>query len=536
MKLKYLVLGASCLALGASTAWAKPKILDGSVIGHWTFDDGAASADVSGYEGGTVPVPGSTVGSLESSDGYKGSGYLLLESGKSIAVSYGENAPAFNGTTSPFHTFVARFRSSNSRMVGSSSSNHPEIFNDTSGWHYLVYRYSKKLTSGYNEVVVADPQYYEDNNWYAGDNSSSDTSRPEFTYDYGSVSIPIAVDASGKKVTIGGKVKVGLSSTSVAGGFDDVMVINRMLTKREMTRVYQTGETYIYPITAPSFTGDKCWSSYEGKDSSTYYAPTPGQVIGAAYLIDNGYTLSCSGGVFGGSVDKHVSLTVGRLSTFSYTVPVGRIVSPKVAGVFEQTGADSSAVFYDLRLNDGTITANADGQSLTTTLLDVEASVAKPFSVSVGSGQTYTFNAGGQVTGSGVLAKTGSGKLVLNNFTAAAGESPKIRLAAGSIKTPRLDGYTDGTVLVAKGSTVAFSGADALPTAEKKMKIAFDGEKPTAKTAVMTVPAGVTAAMVRDVTQYDGGKVGDVTVENGVVYVEPGYPEDKGAKPMLIWQ
>ena len=50
----------------------------------------------------------------------------------------------------------------------------------------------------------------------------------------------------------------------------------------------------------------------------------------------------------------------------------------------------------------------------------------------------------------------------------------------------------------------------------------------------MTVPTGVTAAMIQDATTYDAGKVGVVTVENGTVYVEPTYVEDLGSVPVLM--
>ena len=294
-----------------------------------------------------------------------------------------------------------------------------------------------------------------------------------------------------------------------------------------------------------SFDGISGWSfTIDGTDKKcdTLKTWVPGVIKQTTYLIDGQKTMTYGSGAaayFGQSADNKVALAVGRAEVLKNRLTGTDLVSgDNLKGAIAITTANTALSFWDLRLNKGQITANANNQSVTADMLDVEG---EPFNVSVPANCVFTFNAGGKVTGDGILAKTGDGKLILNDYVKGADragfvDAPKIRLAAGSIKTPRLDGYTGGTVLVAKGSTVAFTGADALPTAENKMKIAFDGEKPTAKTAVMTVPAGVTAAMVQDVTQYDGGKVGDVTVENGVVYVEPGYPEDKGAKPMLIWQ
>ena len=540
MKMKYLVLGASRVGLrlllaqsvlSASTAWAKPKILDRSVVGYWKFESGSALKDSSGY-GSDLNSPPSGVTTSGSGGFFSEAGYLSTPNGATFTATLGKDdngvSPSIN--LNSYHTIALWCRTASGVSMPSSSEAGSKAFaallNDHD-WHFVAKRYQGTATEAKNAYAFyCDTQTID---W-------GNTSRAEVSGN--TVYFPFSI--SGSSITIGGDLGayiflVGKKTITFKGDMSYIVAVNRMMTKGELTRLGATGETYIYPVGNVSFAAKTGWST-TSVDNPTFDG-YPGAFPGAAYIVDQDKTLTgADGGTFGGSTDKKVSLTLGRLGALK-NLKTGAVVieAAKAPGKFEHgTTASAGITFYDLRLNDGIITPKANNQSLTTTLLDVDAPSAKPFSVAVGDGHTYTFNAGGQVTGSGVLAKTGSGKLVLNNFTAAVGESPKVRLAEGLIKTPRLDGYTGGTVLVSTGSTVAFTGDDVLPPEGKKMQIAFDGAKPTAKTAVMTVPDGVTATMIKDVTAYDGGKVGNVTVENGMVFVEPGFPEDMGAVPVLM--
>ena len=536
MKMKYLVLGASRVGLRlllaqsvlcASTVWAKPKILDGSVVGHWTFDDGSAyGRDTSGYEAAPFAFAADKMEGLPGTDAsnFDNTGFLhVKKAGSTVTCSLG-GGQSLNANT--YYTFAARFKATGDTISEPSDDDQKELvrtLNDRSGaWHFGVKRYQKDaaLNSSMKWMIATDPVA----NGFWDNKPRAEIGTKDGFLQAGEPLFPVA--ASGSTVTLGGKVGLSASYKSFEGYMDDVVVINRMLSKIEITRLCQTGETYIYPYGNPSFASYSGWSTdYCVTDVNKTW--NPGVLIGAAYIMDGGKTLTQNAtATFGGDVSKKISLTLGRLAPLK-NVLTGETLVSNTQGNFSQ-GAGTVITFYDLRLNDGTYTAG--GASLTTTLLDVDAPASKPFTLAAAG--AFMLNVSEDTTGSGVLKKTGVGKITVSKWTGTA----KLRLAEGSIKTPRLDGYTGGMVLVSKGSTVAFTGDDVLPTAANKMKIAFDGEKPTAKTAVMTVPAGVTAAMVQDVTQYDGGKVGDVTVENGVVYVEPGYPEDKGANPVLIWE
>jgi len=496
---------------------AEPAIKDGSVIGYWKFDgttDAARKADSSGY-GNTMNALAS--GASTSATGGTAGGCLTLTSGKTTTAPINTSGtPAFNATaTYPYYTFATRFKSGG-KIISSIfvDSEVKAVVNDTANWHFAAQRYHSNLTgSSYSYMAVLDPRWNDSLTWIKAD-GSTDTKRP---LELASNESAFIISATQQAVTFGGS----LSGNAWYGSLDEAMVVNRLLSKREMTRLNFTGETYVYCHSGnPNFAAATGWSSCEGS-----YVPVPGAMPGAPYIVDNGKTMTQNAtATFGGTVDKKVSLTLGRLAALTY--PEGtETKTVTTVGNFTQS-ANTAITFYDLRLNDGTITAG--GTSLTTTLLDVEAPASKPFVLAAAN--DFALNVGAATTGAGVLAKTGAGKLTVNAWTGTA----KLRLAEGSIKTPRFNGYAGGTVLVSVGSTVAFAGDDALPTTANKMKILFDGTKPTAKTAVMTVPAGVTAAMIQDATAYANGQVGIVTVEDGTVYVEPVYPEDLGSVPVLM--
>ena len=87
MKLKYLVLGASCLALGAGTAWAE-ALPTGSVIGYWKFNADAPGLDSSGNGNDMKAASTFSDASYSSGASYDGKGgYLLIskQNGKAYA-------------------------------------------------------------------------------------------------------------------------------------------------------------------------------------------------------------------------------------------------------------------------------------------------------------------------------------------------------------------------------------------------------------------------------------------------------------------
>ena len=524
---KAIVLAVGLGLLCVGSAWATPKILDRSVIGYWKFDSGNSSADISGY-GGAEVSRGSYM-SVRDSGGYANSGYADITSkGKTFTATLGNAAPVFNGTTSPYYTLATRYRAS--AQIVSGSGDLQDAINDTVNWHFSAERYqpNKITNSGYERMVVLDPRYRDsDQDWYK-DNGTKDEDKNKELANNDAKGL---VSVSSKSVTIGGSIETGGwfgKTYSFVGGFDETMVINRMMTKRELTRLALTGETYIYAHgNSPSFTVGANWSSKEYN-----HVPAPGDIVGAAYIVENGQTLSQgSTATFGGDVSKQISLTLGRLAPVSYAV--GGVTTTKTAvGNFTQSGSGTAITFYDLRLNDGTYAAG--GTSLTTTLLDVDAPASKPFALAATG--DFTLNVGEDTTGSGVLAMTGAGKLTVGKWTGTA----KLRLAAGSIKTPRLDGYTGGTVIVSD-DPVTFTGADTL---SGTIQVRYDGTIAAAEATypVLNAPTLTSAGQVAITAAFPEKYEGAPKLENGVVSlvvtkkIAPLPDEDKGTKPVLLWQ
>ena len=369
-----------------------------------------------------------------------------------------------------------------------------------------------------------------------------------------STSLTIPLSISGKTVTIGGS----FPNMGLIGGLDECMLINRRLTKAELTRLYQTGDTYIYQTTTaknqPSFTLARSWSTCEtGPADGPLNDVKPGDIPGAAYLIDNNKTMTQESGTFGGSLEKKISLTVGRMQDATIVYP-NETVKVAAAGTLASSGA---LVFYDLRFCNGKLSAG--GTSLETNLLDVDTPPGKPFEVNVTS-VAYTLKVLGDadndgVTGSGVLAKTGSGKLVLDGFKAAAGEHPKVRLVEGSIVTDKLDGYLGGTLLVDESTvlngvpTVEFTGADvdADPRMrQQKIQVSYLSAESLAPNVypVMRIPDGFTENDLNITGTLSSGQVLEQSTKvlDNIAYLVVSVKkaeipdEDKGRSPVLIWQ
>ena len=557
MKMKYLVPCALCLVLGASTAWAVPTVKDRSIVGHWKFDDPKDyGKDTSGYGGTSFSftsgqMSGNASGSGAEWTGASGTGYLTIAKKSSGAYSAsttlgGENS--INGT-SGYQTVAAWFRADCSVSIPFYIN--PEqivknVIDDINDhvWHFGAMRYHKNAApnSTTSWMVTTDPA-----DW-SGDASS--TTRNEAS-ENNKCKFPVVV--SGSTVSIGGNIGPSTASTGFYGDIDEAMVINRMLCKNELTRLYRTGEAYIWSSGTPSFDKIDGWSitmdgttTKEGTSIATLLTWVPGVIKQTTYLIDNDKTMTYGSGAaayFGQSADNKVALAVGRAEVLKNRLTGADMISgDNLKGGISITSANTALSFWDLRLNKGQITANANNQSVTADMLDVEG---EPFNMSVPANCEFTFNAGGKVTGDGVLAKTGDGTLILNNYAKGADRSgfvdaPKVRLTAGFIKTPKLDGYTGGTVIV-DGDAVTFTGADTL---SGTIQVRYDGTIAAAEATypVLNAPTLTSASQVKVTATYPEKYEGVPKLENGVVSlvvtkkVAPIPDEDKGAKPVLLWQ
>ena len=165
MKMKHLVLGTLCLTLCASTVWAKPKILDGSVLGRWTFDNPSDyGQDSSGYDAGSFAfsstkmegLPGSTDGSFDQS------GFLHVKTaGASVTCTLGGNQSLDNST---YYTYVGLFKATGNTISVPDDDDQAALvadLNDRSGaWHFGVKRYQKN--AAYNSkmiwMIATDPE------------------------------------------------------------------------------------------------------------------------------------------------------------------------------------------------------------------------------------------------------------------------------------------------------------------------------------------------------------------------------------------
>lgn len=545
MKKRVFVIG-SCTMILVGSLQARPKILDRSVIGRWTFDDGAQSADVSGYGGGAISI-GSNA-SIVSAGGYDG-GYLNFSTaGATVTATLGNDAPAFNGqngkNSSKNYTFAARFRSGNASMVSAyylRNASYLSAFNDTANWHSLLYRYDGGFMGAYTQHIVGDPQY-NDNFAQAWNTAGGDSE-----FNIAKDDLNFLVQVSGKTVTIGGSVE----SMAYKGGLDDVLIINRMLSNREMTRYRFTGETYIYPWGGLSgvaeFDGGRYWSSQlKNPDSDTSYtAPAPGDVFGAAYLIENRRTMTCDHtATFGKDVANKISLTIGRLGKVNYSfADVNGEIQPE--GYFKSTGDGTEITFYDLRLNYGQINEDGDNQTIRTTLLDVAASSEHPLEFYVYDNRTCIFDAGGQVTGDGYISKAGNGTLILKNYIGSTDPdcpgNPKVHLNAGYLKTNVLNSYWKGTLLVDAESGPVDIAMEESRFYTKLIPVKFETKLvQPGKHAILKVPGYMGLNNISLSYEKDAKLNAEITLEDGVVYltaksVVAEIPaEDKGSYPVLI--
>lgn len=390
-----------------------PEVIrDKAVLGYWQFNDPTFKKDSSPWGNDiTADFPSgmSGVASGVAAYGYDGSGYLnIVGSRKTVSVSIAK-ASAFNNTTRPYFTLVERFKSSKAYATSYKSTT-DDCLNDTTRWHFLAARYqvggsSKPTYSSYSYMFCCDPDLL----WKGTDFwNTKDNGRPEDSSD-SLAKIPLSV--SGTTVTIGGYV--GTTSYAYEGALDDVIVVNRMMAKPEITRLFLTGETYVYPNGTPSFDSSSGWSSNEGSINFK-----PGDIPGQAYIVDGGMTITQGATATFGGDGFTGSLTMGRLEPL-----MNRVANPNAvlvaasAGNLAHNTANTTITIGDLRLRKGKITSGAAGQTLVATKLEVVAPTDAPYEIAVGSG-TYTVT--GSASGDGWMKKTGAGTLDLTGLTGAA--------------------------------------------------------------------------------------------------------------------
>ena len=75
----------------ALMGFGEPAIKDRSVLGRWTFNDGASSADVSGWGGSAFTIKSGTM-SFKESGSFDGTGYLDITSSGSATATLGGGA------------------------------------------------------------------------------------------------------------------------------------------------------------------------------------------------------------------------------------------------------------------------------------------------------------------------------------------------------------------------------------------------------------------------------------------------------------
>ena len=498
MRMKCFVLCASCLVLGAGASFGAETAPFGSVVGWWRFNDATNRGKDSSEYGNDITGLASGVSYKDADTGYTTRG-SYDDSGCLYFGTAGNKATATANTLwdeDKGFTYLMRIRGdldvSTSLISETTILNLLNMLNDGDKWHLVAMRHDP------DKLVGSKTYLYS----LFGDNPTlAEASRCEASANSG-LYFPLTTDI---KIggTVGAKVSIFTRTASYKGYMDDICVVQRTMTKNEVNYYYQYGDPnpYLTGNSSAAFASSSGWSCNSGE--TTGYSPAT--LPGADFQVDNGYTLTVSSdGTFGGH-----SLILGRSADL-----VSVVNSSSKRTKNGHLKAQANLTFGDLRLYNGKLTATG-GKTLTAAKLTVSATSASPYLVEVASG-TYAIE--GAAVGGGWIAKTGAGTLDLTALTGTA----KVRLDAGTLKAAKFDGFTGGTVLVAKGAAVAFTGEGALPTADNKLTVLFEGEKPTEKTAVMTVPNGVTAAMVRDATDYGTGWTGSrVTVEDGTVYVEP---------------
>ncbi len=489
---------------------------DKTVLGYWRFNgdtDEARKADSSLYPGGGVTsVQDANYVWVESSGGFNG-GYLnITKDNYTATATLDSGVPALNGSTMPYQTLVTRFRPNKAMMSGQSGVL-ADVLNDTTGWHFMAMRFQSNKTGGSEDyAIMFDPRYTDSNGWVDGEKEA-----------YGDLEIAtpsatLPLVRTDTSVTIGGaisyKYTVWLSTktqtVNFQAGLDDVMLINRMLTKREMTRLYKTGETYIWLVASDAkglssgFADGNGWSSKEST-----YLPAPGEIPGAAYIVDGNRTLACMGNYassteaaegepytakFGGANYDKISLTIGR--TASLMNLLDPTADPIIA-VSDATATSSRMYIYgsagtdvtinDLRLNQGVI-GFASPEMILRANITVNASKSSPFALSNNSGESCTLF--GTVAGDGYLKKQGMGDMDLTGLTGDFRLIMVDNVKNGKVKTKQLYSYASGMVVVDTNGPVVFKDdGEIVKGTDTRVNIAFETRPPRGRYHIVTLPA-----------------------------------------------
>ena len=521
MKMKYLVLGASCLIFGVGVLYGATTAPAGAVVGWWKFDNPDSSGlDSSEYGNHLTTLRNARC--VTKDTGYTNRGYYNDSGCLEITGAGGY----YSGTaqnvwdTSSGYTYLARIRTqmSVSSAGDTQGVNLCNMLNDNAMWHVVSYRYDPRNVTGSGSfkygVFGDDPMAVTDNRSSADSNSSS-------TF---IITPDIKVGGS-----ISFKYKILWEQTKTIdfkGYIDDAVSVARTMSKSEIQTYMKTGEfnPFLRSDNDVSFNAATGWSCNDTEKAALGYGPH--NLPGADFQVYGGTTIKATSAHAGTTFGGH-SLSIGRIAPL-VDLSTGAQVSSVVGNFVQQ----ASVTIPDLRLNSGKITASA-GTVLMATKLAVNATSENPFEVAVASG-TYTIT--GTSSGSGVLSKTGSGKLDLGGLSGTA----KLRLAEGSIKTPRLDGYTGGTVIV-DGDAVTFTGTDTL---SGTIQVRYDGTIAAAEATypVLNAPTLTSASQVAITAAIPEKYEGAPKLENGVVSLVVTKKvalipdEDKGAKPVLLWQ
>lgn len=489
----FIFFGGLMLAAGPAQGNVPPNEAgDKTVIGYWRFDGDAPLVDL--MSGAILTLPQTGVGTV-ATGGFQG-GALQITTGGAQATG------TLRTARDTYFTYAVRVKKSSgmSNLPEPSQSSKKDekmfthAFNDAEHWHMVAARYQSGRTgSSCSYAVFCD---------MTDPNASP---RPEIAGD----SITMPISANGTTVKLGGNVYS--SSYAFSGQVDEAMIINRMMTKNEIVRLLQTGETYIWLVASDAkglssgFVDGNGWSSKENT-----YLPAPGEISGAAYIVDGNRTLACMGNYassteaasgapytakFGGANYDKISLTIGR--TVSLTNLLEPTADPIIA-VSDDTANDSRMYIYggagtdvtinDLRLNQGVI-GFASPEMVFRANITVNASKSSPFALSNNSGQSCTLF--GTVSGDGYLKKQGTGNMDLTGLTGDFRLIMADNVKSGNVKTKQLYSYASGMVIVDTVGPVVFKDDGEIVAGSQgtRVNIAFATRPPRGRYHILTLPA-----------------------------------------------
>ena len=406
-----LALAAACLVTGM--AWGETAKF-GAVVGYWRFNEAPYKADSSAFANDLTTFASGVAGASgtgSAENGYDGSAYLDITTAKAKVTT----TLTTTLDTSKAYTYMLRIKPKDVSLSGYGALDDEivkllDTLKDGSKWHFAAFRYEpdQKMNANFKRMIFTDPTY-GDRYGKGGDGAATDGTRAEASIDDDS-SVYFPVNVLGSSLSIGGEVgasgKFIVTITKKAdfkGAIDEVMVVNRALSKHEFTRYYHACEwPYVYTLGNVKFTAAGNWSSSEG---SLAYAPS--DLPGADFIVDNGCTVAADAAAFGGG-----SLTLGRLAVLKSKVD-GTQMATEIGNLVQSA---ANVTIPDLRLNNGKLTASA-GTALATTKLTVNATEENPYEVNVASG---TYAVTGAALGDGWMKKTGAGTLDLTGLTGSA--------------------------------------------------------------------------------------------------------------------